>query len=495
VARRPAEGNLAAEELVDLATVSPDLLCAVRPDGTFVAVNPAWERVLGWRAEELVGRSFGDFLGDVDRSRTFRVWREHVLAGPGVTDFDNVWPHRDGTHRWISWSATLASGRGLVYCSGRDISERMEKSVKLAHDAALLSEAERAAGVGVWDWQVHLDHAYLSDGLSRILGVEPGVEFSFVQLMEMTIPEDRDRLERTVRRAVAVGEPFDIEYEMRRADGQRIVVWERGQPVLRDGRTVRMYGTVKDITEHRRIEEGLRRAAETEQAAAEQLRQLDRLKTSFLSAVSHELRTPLAVAQGMAETLQRMRGNLTDEARVRVEDALVNHTRRLTELLTNLLDIDRLMRGSVKVIAEQLDAVELLRAVIAASPAAERVELHAPAELPAHIDRLQTERIVANLLDNAAKYAEQGPLSLTARQLEGGGLRIEVADLGPGLGGGELARIFEPFYRTDDEHPKPGTGVGLALVAEFASLHGGRAWAEPREPQGLIVIVELPDVN
>lgn len=256
-----------------------------------------------------------------------------------------------------------------------------------------------------------------------------------------------------------------------------------------------MYGTVKDITEHRRIEEGLRRAAETEQAAAEQLRELDRLKTSFLSAVSHELRTPLAVAQGMAETLQRMRGHLSEEARARVEDALVGHTQRLTELLTNLLDIDRLTRGNLKVVAERFDAVALLREAVAASPAPDRVQLQAPARLPVHVDRLQTERIVANLLDNAAKYGGEGPLSLTARQLEGGGLRIEVADHGPGLEAGELGRVFEPFYRTDDDHPKPGTGVGLALVAEFASLHGGRAWAEPGQRDGLVVIVELPDID
>lgn len=491
----PVRSGIPAQTLADLASVCPDLLCAVRQDGTFVAVNPAWERMLGWRAEDLEGRVFLDFLGDADRARTRRIWVDRVLAGETVTDFENLWPQRTGgSHRWISWSASLGRETGLVYCSGRDITERVEKFVSVATEAALLTEAERVAEIGVWEWDVTLDHAYLSRGLCRIFGTTYGERFSFDELLARTVPEDRDRLAETVGRSIEAGEPFDVQYRFVRPDGREVAVWERGEPDVEDGRTVRMFGTVKDITERQAVEEELRRAAASEHAVAERLRELDRVKTSFMSAVSHELRTPLAVVQGMAETLQRHRERLDDGARAEVEDALVEHSQRLTDLLTNLLDIDRLARGTVTPDPLTFDLVELVREVVVASRTADRARIEAPTSLEVRLDRLQTERILANLLDNAAKYAPHGEVLVAVEPLPDGGARLSVADEGPGIGDGDLTRIFEPFHRLDDDHPQPGTGMGLALVAEFAALHGGRSWAEPRDTGGATFVVELPDL-
>ncbi|MFA9444656.1 ATP-binding protein [Egicoccus sp. AB-alg6-2] len=478
-----------------LARVSPDLLCAIDRDGSFRAVNPAWHRLLGWSAEDLVGRPFGDFLSESDRRRTWSLWESDVLAGRTVGDFENRWPTRDGGHRFISWSAALDAETGLVFCSGRDITGRVETFVRVAHDARLLSAAEQAAGIGVWEWEVAHDSAYLSDGLHQIFGTDPSEPFSFAQLLEMAVPEDREALERDVGDALAHGTSFSTEYRLRRPDGREVVVWERGESVVDEGRTVRMFGTVKDITAQRATEAELRRAAALEQEAAERLRGLDELKNAFLSAVSHELRTPLAVVQGMANTLQRLRGRLPTGRRDQIEDALADHAERMQRLLDDLLDVDRLARGTLYAEPEYVDAVDVVRRAIASSDHRALVSLDAPEHLQVCADPVQLDRILVNLLTNAAKYAPGAEVSVSVERFGAEGCRLEVSDSGPGVAADDLNQLVQPFYRADDQHPSPGTGVGLALVAEFAQLHGGRAWVEHNVPSGLRVVVELAGIG
>lgn len=217
------------------------------------------------------------------------------------------------------------------------------------------------------------------------------------------------------------------------------------------------------------------RLAESEQAAAEQLRELDRIKNAFLSAVSHELRTPLTVVQGMAATLQRLRDELGPGQRHDLEDALVVHADRLAQLLEDLLDIDRLTNGAVVIEPTTVDVVAIVHRLVAQRGDEQSVVLDLPDQLLALVDATQFERIVVNLLTNAAKYAPAGEVRLALERLGARGVAIDVRDRGPGIPAAERERVFEPFYRGPDDLPQPGTGVGLAMVAAFAELHGGRA--------------------
>jgi PAS domain S-box-containing protein len=484
----PDEGLLA-----HLALVSPDLLCAVAPDGVFLAVNAAWERLLGWTPEELVGRPFPEFLEDEYRERTWAAWTGRVLRGETVIDFENRFPCKDGSARWISWSATLDEETSIVYCSGRDISDRVERFVELAHEAKLLAEAERVAGIGVWDWQVDEDVGYLSAGLCAIYGTAIGEPTTLPQLLEVIAPEDRGWYEARLQEAVSQGTEFEAEYRVVRPDGRDAIVWERGFPVVTDGRTIRMYGTVKDITDRRRAERDLRQAAERERRTVEQLRRIDQVKTSFLSAISHELRTPLAVISGVAETLQLAGESIDPDRRRSLQDALVRNTQRFTTLLTDLLDVDRRSRGTLPVELETVDVATLARDAVSRAADPGRIEVDAPPTLLARVDPVQTERIITNLLDNADKYAPEGTVTLTLDRLGEAGIRLEVRDRGPGIDPEDLARVFDPFYRAEGGAEQPGTGIGLALVDAFVSLQGGRVWAEPCAPHGTSFVVELPD--
>jgi PAS domain S-box-containing protein len=485
------EGRAAPGFLGELAAVSPDVVCAMDREGRFLAVNAAWERVLGWSSEDLLGRPFLDFVHVDDRARTSTAWAR-MLEGEPLVDFENRWPTRSGGWRWISWASVPSDAGDHVYATGRDITSRMEQLIRVTESESLLIAAERVARLGSWEWRLHGDVAYLSEELRRIFSVDREEPFGLGRLLDLAHPDDRGRLRREVDRCTVTGEPLDIEYRIVQPDGTERIVRERGECVVEHGEVVRMFGTVQDVTEQRRVEAELRRVAEVEQQAADRLRELDRMKTAFLSAVSHELRTPLTGVQGTAATLRARGASLPVEAREQLEDALVEHAGRLGHLLDGLLDVDRLSRDAVGVERRDVDVEALVRQVVDRSPARDRVDLDLAPRLTARVDPLQLERIVGNLLDNADKYGGSGRVQIVVRRHTARGCRLEVRDEGPGIPAGELGQVFEAFHRIDQDHPRPGTGIGLALVAEFARLHGGAAWAEQPAGRGAHLVVELP---
>lgn len=229
-----------------------------------------------------------------------------------------------------------------------------------------------------------------------------------------------------------------------------------------------------------------------ERHAANELREADRSKSAFLTAVSHELRTPLTVVEGTAETLRRLGPELPAGERTRLEGALAAQTGRLSALLDDLLDLDRLTRGTVTGEPELLDAVTVVRDTLATIPDAERVTYEGPEELPARMDRTQLGRIVANLVSNAVKYAPEGPIEVVLHAGEEE-LRLVVDDRGPGIPASQRERVLQPFHRLAHDHPRPGTGVGLALVAEFVRLQGGELTIGDRPGGGARFEVVLPN--
>jgi signal transduction histidine kinase len=249
----------------------------------------------------------------------------------------------------------------------------------------------------------------------------------------------------------------------------------------------------RDVQEHLDRERQLEARAEDHRRTAAQLRELDATKNAFLSAVSHELRGPLTVVRGFATQLVELRGELEASERAEIEDTILAEAQRLDQLLSDLLDVDRLTRGTLRSRQVPTDVAAIVAGTASRQTAVGRVELDVPDELVATVDPSQVERIVANLVGNAGKYAPAGTITVRLARL-GDGARIEVMDEGPGIPDGERERIFEPLYRVDDDHPRPGTGIGLSLVAAFASLHGGEARALPTG-RGAHLQVDLPGVD
>ncbi|MFL5798964.1 MAG: PAS domain S-box protein [Actinomycetota bacterium] len=243
-------------------------------------------------------------------------------------------------------------------------------------------------------------------------------------------------------------------------------------------------GHIRDITDRKRAEVEIDRALQAEREAGKRLRDLDDMKNTFLQAVSHDLRTPLAAIMGLAITLERPNMGLSPEVRSDLNHRLVANARKLYRILSNLLDLERLSRGELEPTTESTDLKALVERIVEESDLGRRrVDVDA-GSVVAEVDPTSVERIVENLLVNAAKHTPEGTHIWVRVSAEQEGVLIVVEDAGPGVPAGVREAIFEPFRQGPQHQPSPGTGIGLSLVARFAELHHGRAWVEDRPGGG-----------
>jgi signal transduction histidine kinase/DNA-binding response OmpR family regulator/serine phosphatase RsbU (regulator of sigma subunit) len=241
------------------------------------------------------------------------------------------------------------------------------------------------------------------------------------------------------------------------------------------------------------------RTYEAERRRAEALAALDRAKTAFFTNISHELRTPLTLLLGPAEdALIDTDTPLPEPQRRRVE-VINRNAQRLLKLVNTLLDFSRLESGQVQAQFEPVDLPRYTAELAsmfdsAVESAGLTLEIDcAPLPERVHVDREMWAKIVLNLLSNALKFTFDGGISVRVAASADGAC-LTVADTGIGIPADELPRLFERFHRVAGARSRSheGSGIGLALVAELAELHGGGTTVASREGEGSTFSVVLP---
>ncbi len=226
--------------------------------------------------------------------------------------------------------------------------------------------------------------------------------------------------------------------------------------------------------------------------------ELARMREDFVSSVSHELRTPLAQIRMFTETL--LLGRTRSEAeRRRSLEIIDQEARRLSHLVENVLRVSRAARGVSRVAPENVDLTAEVAANIESFrlfATQKKVELRPELQggVLGVVDRGGLRQMLVNLLDNALKYGPAGQRVVIGLALYEENARIWVDDEGPGIAADEREKVFAPFYRSPREAGSAvaGSGIGLAVVREIATLHGGRAWAEAAPGGGARVCIEIP---
>ncbi|HEX6421472.1 MAG TPA: HAMP domain-containing sensor histidine kinase, partial [Acidimicrobiales bacterium] len=216
----------------------------------------------------------------------------------------------------------------------------------------------------------------------------------------------------------------------------------------------------------------------------------------FASNVSHELRSPLMTLAASIEVLENQRDDMPDRARAAL-DLMVADIERFQQLVEDLLEISRFDAGVMHLDLEEVRVDELvLQAVASSTDIDVPVDIHSDlAGVVVKADKRRLSRVIANLLDNAAKYGD-GASRVELRR-RGDAVRIAVEDDGPGVPPEDRDTIFFRFNRGSSAGHRrgiDGVGLGLALVAEHIRLHGGAVWVEEREDdhQGARFVIELP---
>jgi signal transduction histidine kinase len=237
-------------------------------------------------------------------------------------------------------------------------------------------------------------------------------------------------------------------------------------------------------------------AFERQRRAVEQLERVNRAKTEFVSIVSHEFRTPLTGIEGFSEMMRDEDLSLPEMKEYAADinkDAL-----RLTRMINEMLDLDRMEAGRMTIHPEPVD----LNALV--SEAADRVRPNAPDHpiqlaldrgIPSvQADRDRVTQIVANLLSNAVKYSPTGGEIVVTTARDGDGVRLSVSDHGMGIPADMLESIWERYSRVESDKTRgiQGTGLGLAIVRQIVTMHGGRVWAESEIGRGSTFHVIVP---
>jgi signal transduction histidine kinase len=255
-----------------------------------------------------------------------------------------------------------------------------------------------------------------------------------------------------------------------------------------------MSGLLREL-EHLRAqrEKFVRQAVE---AAA--LRQADRIKSEFLAAMSHDFRSPLTVVRGAVELLLGERPGALTAAQRELAESAERNIRRLEDFTAQLLEMARLEDGQIALDKEEIDAVALVRDVVAdhavlAKQKRQWISLDVDPDPPRVVaDRSKMQQALANLIVNAIRYAPQGTPILVAAHRRGDALRIEVRDHGPGVATEDRQRIFDKFFRGRNADGTPGSGLGLAIARSLVTLHGGTLEYEENPGGGSSFVTLLP---
>ncbi len=524
------EGDL--REFIDL---SLNLLCIAGTDGYFKHVNPAWETTFGFTREELLSRPYLEFVHPDDREAT-TAEAAKIASGCNTLSFENRYRCKDGSYKWLLWSAVVRAERGLIYAIAADITERKREEARLAAQYAVtrvLAEAPTLANgtprilqaiCESLNWSVGA--IWRVDHKEKLLRCVETWHMSAAQVKEF----DRVTHSRTFSPGVglpgrvwAQGQPAWIEdvtcdanfprasiaaqEGLRAAFGFPILLGAEVLGVLEffshqiqqpDHRLLEMMNAIGSqigqFIERKEAEDALRVYARDLETARKRAEEATRAKSEFLANISHEIRTPMNAMIGMTELALATR--ITREQREYL-NAIQSSADGLLTLVNDLLDFSKIEARKLqldRVGFNLRDALEDTMRVLAPRADQKGLELacHIHRDVPEMLvgDPLRLRQVVINLVGNAIKFTEHGEVVLQVEaESRGDGnahLRFSVTDTGIGVPPEKQAVIFEAFSQADSSTTRRygGTGLGLAISAQLVELMGGRLSVESQAGRG-----------
>jgi signal transduction histidine kinase/ActR/RegA family two-component response regulator len=237
---------------------------------------------------------------------------------------------------------------------------------------------------------------------------------------------------------------------------------------------------------------------------AERLREVDRLKSQFLANMSHELRTPLNSIIGFSRVIMKGIDGTVSDLQLQDLSAIHNSGQHLLGLINDILDLSRIEAGKMEMNFDRVDMTEIIKGVMSTTAGlvkdkairlAPDVQPNLP---PVYADSIRVRQVLLNLMANAAKFTEEGAISVRAHVVEKDGQRpmveVSVRDTGMGIPERDLPKLFQTFSQVDGSATRKvgGSGLGLSISKNLIELHGGSIWVESRVGAGSTFSFSLP---
>jgi PAS domain S-box-containing protein len=490
--RKRAEAALSeSEELhrITLGNIS-DAVFLTDDRGGFTFICPNVDVIFGYGRDEVqamdcIFHLLGDGLPDFD-----------TLAAAGeMRNLEHDIITKTGERRTllVHLKRVAIKGATVLYVC-RDITERKRAEEELARSEARYRAIVEDQTELICRYRPDGTITFVNDAYCRYFGTirEVLVGQSFWHLI---LDAEHERCRRFIASITPDREVGGIEHRVVRPDGE--IAWmqwtDRGL-FAPDGTIVEIQSVGRDITERKRAEEE-HRLLEAQRQVEEALREADRRKDEFLAMLGHELRNPLAPMFMALEVVRR--SPPSDERAIWAQNLMARQVRQMTRLVDDLLDVSRITRGKIRLQMEPVDVRTVVAEAVETSTPLVQARGHQltvslpPEPARVHGDPVRLGQVVANLLNNAARYTEPGGrigLTLTCDRREA---RLSVCDTGIGLAPEMLGRVFEPFVQA--EGTRGGLGVGLTLVKRLVEMHGGTVEARSGgRGRGSEFVVRMP---
>jgi PAS domain S-box-containing protein len=362
-----------------------------------------------------------------------------------------------------------------------------------------LRMAMDVAEIAAWEWNIQSGQMTWSSDPEALLGFPAGSFGDDRRVFRALHPEDRDRVEAAVDLALRTGSTYECEYRIVRPDSNVVWITERGRVLHNDdGEVEKLVGVSRDVSAQRRAEESREQALVRERRARDEAERQSRLKDEFLATLSHELRTPMNAILGWLTLLSKGDGVKDSKHALAV---IQRNAQLQAKLIEDLLEMNRLASGSVRLEVARLDVESSLSAAVdALRPTAEAKNVHLSLTVDPGLPQVQADgrrlqQILWNVLQNAVKFTGTGGTVDTVVQQMDGRVCIVVKDTGRGIAPDFLPHIFERFRQEDQSTTREasGLGIGLSIAKYLVELHGGSIQAaSPGVNQGATFVVELP---
>jgi PAS domain S-box-containing protein len=462
---------------------SHDAITSKDARGFVTSWNPGAERLYGYTASEVIGRSTEVLIppGHEDELASIldRVWRGEIIP----SSMETIRIRKDRTLVPVSLTiSAIRDGAGQIIgaCTvARDITERKNYEAILATERRRLRSAQTIGRIGSWERDLETDTLTWSETMFDLYGVDrdgtPGALRAGIKAR--IHPDDREGVDSAMAACVETGAPLSVRYRLTRPnDGQLRWLEVRAERVSENGRPVRVEGAAADVTEQITAAQEI---AEARDMALEASRQ----KSAFLATMSHEIRTPMNAVIGMTGLL--LDTVLDDDQREFVETVRTSGDSLLC-IINDILDFSKIEAGGLELEQQPFDlrsCVEDSLELVAATSNSKGLELagdvdaNCPSRVVGDVTRLR--QVLVNLLGNAVKFTAQGEVVLSVEPVGNSSgelaLRFAVADTGIGIPPDRVASLFDSFSQVDASTTRlyGGTGLGLAISNRLVEAMGG----------------------
>ncbi|WP_330831985.1 ATP-binding protein [Piscinibacter sp.] len=476
--------------LLQLFDTSPDCITLTEmATGRYVLVNKSFERLTGWPLAEVAGRTAADigiWHDGAHRDALVAALRERGRA----EEMPAVIRCKSGALVAMQVSAARFSmdGREYLVLNGRDVTEvereRMERDTILKN-----------ASIGIAYTRGRV-FQHTNPSFDRMFGWAPGRLAGELTTVVWPHLDDYDAMRHEATPVLSRGQAYELERQMRRADGS--LFWCRMRAQAIDIASLRHGGTIwiaEDVTERRQVDQTLAAARDAAEAAS-------RAKSAFLANTSHEIRTPLNGLLGLARLA--MQAGLEETRRQQYLVQILDSAHSLSGIISDILDLSKIEAGKITLesvpfgLRDTLSSVHEAYRSLAEAKGLDlvlSVDDHVPATVLG--DPVRVRQILTNFVTNALKFTERGRVRIHATLARPGRVRVAVSDTGPGVDEPTQRRLFMPFSQADDSTTRRygGTGLGLSICRELAHLMGGDVGVHSMAGAGSTFWAELPLVE